>query len=130
MAEKMKENIVDERVRAAKITDEDTGMVYTLDFNRESVVFAERNGFEIEAVGKFPASTIPELFYYAFRMHHGPKKGNISRGQTDAILERLKGVSPEFLERLILLYSQAAYSNNVVETTEEMGKNGHMTVEL
>ena len=128
MADKIKKNEVDERVPAIEIGNgEET---YTLDFNREAVLYAEARGFEIDNVMKFPVTNFPELFYYAFRMHHGPKKGNISRAETDKIYEALGGFSPEFLQRLILLYNQAAYSNNAVETTEDMGKNSGWTVTL
>ena len=130
MAEKIKENNVDERVPAIELNDGNTGETYTLDFNRESVKFAEDRGFEVDNVLKFPVSNFPELFFYAFRMHHGPKHGNISKIQTDKIYDALGGFSPEFLNRLILLYNQAAYSNNAVETTEEMGKNSNWTVTL
>ena len=130
MAEKIKENNVDERIPAIELKDGNTGETYTLDFNRESVKFAEDRGFEVDNVLKFPVSNFPELFFYAFRMHHGPKHGNISKIQTDKIYDALGGFSPEFLNRLILLYNQAAYSNNAVETTEEMGKNSGWTVTL
>lgn len=126
---KIKANDVDERVPAIELTNAD-GETYTLDFNRESVVYAESRGFEVENVLKYPVTNFPELFFLAFRMHHGPKHGNISRKQTDEIYEALGGVSPDFLQRLILLYNQAAYSNNAVETTEEMGKNSGWTVNL
>ena len=115
-----------ERVPSIKITDNETGKVYELDFCRESVRFAEARGFEAEDVGKFPASKFPEFFYYAFRMHHK----EMARSQTDKIYDRLSGFSPNFLERLILLYNQALTANNVVETDEDMGKNGNLVVEL
>ena len=129
MAEKIKANDVDERVPAIELQDPN-GEIYTLDFNRDSVAYAESRGFEVDNVVKFPVSNFPELFWYAFRMHHGPKHGNITRNQTDKIYEALGGFSPDFLQRLILLYNQAAYSNNAVETTEEMGKNSGWKVTL
>jgi len=130
MAEKIKDNIVDERVKPARITDNNTGKVYELDFNRESVAYAEGRGFKLQNVIDFPVTYFPELFYLAFRANHGPRKGNVSRAETNEIYDRMGGFSPEFLERLLSLYNQAALSNNAVETTEEMGKNGNLTVEL
>lgn len=115
-----------ERVPSIKVTDKRDGMVYELDFNREAIKFAEARGFKPEEVAEFPATKFPELFYYAFRMHHR----GLSRGQTDIIYDRLGGVSPAFLERLVLLYNQALTANNVVEETSDMGKNGDMEVEL
>ena len=130
MADKIKTNDVEERIPPIVIGNNDTGETYTLDFNRESVVFAENRGFEVDNVLKYPVSNFPELFFLSFRMHHGPKNGNITRTQTDKIYAALGGFSPDFLQRLILLYNQAAYSNNAVETTEEMGKNSGWTVNL
>lgn len=130
MAEKIKTNDAEERIPAIELTNGETGKTYTLDFNRDSVVFAESRGFEVDNVLKYPVTNFPELFYIAFRMHHGPKNGNITRTQTDEIYKALGGFSPDFLQRLILLYNQAAYSNNAVETTEEMGKNSSWTVTL
>lgn len=129
MADKIKKNEVDERVPAIELANPD-GETYTLDFNKEAVSYAESRGFEVDNVLKYPVTNFPELFYLAFRMHHGPKHGNISRAQTDKIYEALGGFSPDFLQRLILLYNQAAYSNNAVETTEEMGKNSGWKVTL
>ena len=129
MADKIKTN-EEERVEAIELTDGNSGTIYTLDFNREAVTYAENRGFEVENVLKFPVTYFPEIFYLAFRMHHGPKHGNISKAQTDKIYEALGGVSPEFMRRLVDLYNQAALSNNVVETTEEMGKNSNWTVTL
>lgn len=117
---------MEDRVDSIKLTDERTGMVYELDFNRESVMFAEDRGFQLSDVQRYPVSKLPELFYYSFRAHHR----NISKANTDKFLERLGGLSVSVIERLILLYNQATLANNIVETTEEMGKNGEMAVEL
>jgi len=116
----------DERVKPIKITDNETGKVYELDFCRESVRFAEQRGFEPEDVAKYPVTKFPEFFFYAFRMHHR----EVARSQTDRLFERLGGFSPNFLERLVLLYNQALTANNVVESDEDMGKNGNLGVEL
>ena len=43
---------------------------YTLDFNRESIAFAEDRGFQLENAGSFPMTKFPELFYYAMRANH------------------------------------------------------------
>lgn len=126
---KIKENDVDERVPAIELTSAD-GETYTLDFNRESVVYAESRGFEVENVARFPNTNVPELFYLAFRMYHGPKHGNISRNQTDEILRKFGGISPEFIQRLVLLYNQAALGNIAVESTEVMEKNSGWKVNL
>ena len=115
-----------DKITPIRITDKDSGEVYELDFNRESVSFAERNGFKLEEVADFPATKIEELFFYSFRAHH--KK--MSRGQTDKILkEKMHGVTPAILERLIELYQQAVVSNNI-QDEEELAENPLVTVEM
>lgn len=114
-----------ERINPIRITDKESGEVYELDFNRDSVAFAERSGFKLEDVGDFPATKIAEFFYYAFRWHH--KK--MSRGQTDKLLEKLGGVTGRMLERLIELYQQAVVANNI-QDEDELAENPHVTVEL
>lgn len=115
-----------DRVDSIKITDKENNAVYELDFCRESIRFAEQRQFKLEDVYDYPETKFPELFFYAFRMHHK----NLARTQTDALYKRLGGFSRGMLERLGLLYNQAALSNNVVENDEDMGKNGNLTVEF
>ena len=79
MATKIKENSVVDRVPPIKIKDDRDGKEYELDFSRESIVFAESRGFEIDNVLKYPVTYFPEIFFLAFRKNYGPGKGNISR---------------------------------------------------
>ena len=58
-----------ERVKPIELTDNDTGKVYTLEFNRDTVRRAEKNGFSIDDCSKFPTMCY-DLWYYAFLMHH------------------------------------------------------------
>ena len=117
---------MEERISPITIHDNETGSVYTLDFCRESIRFAEERKFDIEDVAKYPETMFPTFFFYAFRMHHK----NLARSQTDALYKRLGGFSGAFLERLILLYNQAITANNVVENNEDLGKNGNLAVEF
>lgn len=111
-------------VKPIIIKDPDHGQTYTLEFSRDTVRFAEGRGFDISDVAKFPMSKIPELFYYAFRMHHK----NLSRSQTDAILfDGLGGVPEGLMERLGQLYA-APFDTLMLDEGE--AKNGTMTVEL
>ena len=114
-----------ERINPIIIHDEKKGVDYTLDFSRESVKFAEDREFDITKLQTY-VTQWPTFFYYAFRMHHK----NMSITQTNELYERLGGMSPEFLARLIDLYDQARMSNNIVEKTEDLGKNGNLSVEL
>lgn len=117
---------VNERIRPITMTDHDTGTVYTLEFNRDSVRFAEARGFDIGDVDRFPMTKIPELFYYSFRMHHK----NVSREKTDKFIFEVWGgignLPDGLLERLILLYAEPFSATEVGETP----KNDQLTVEL
>ena len=114
-----------DRVMPIKFTDNDTGNVYELDFCRESVKFAEARGFRTEDVSDYPVTKIPEFWFYAFRMHHK----NMAKNQTDALLEKMGGVTPQIAARLVELYNQAATSNNI-QDEEDLAKNARVTVEL
>ena len=112
-------------VQPARVTDNKTGTAYELDFSRESVKFAESRGFKTDELFVFPATRIPELFYYAFRKHHK----NVGRSQTDALLEVMGGMTSALLERLVHLYNQAALTH-LIATDEDAAKNTDVTVEL
>lgn len=123
MAKEINEQMNDQ-VKPITIRNEDTGDEYTLEFNRESIRFAEQRGFDIADVGRFPMTKLPELFFYAFRMHHR----NVSREKTDRILfDDLGGMPDGMAERLGALYSAPfeALSND-----NGKAKNSKMTVEF
>ena len=104
----------------------DDGREYTLEFNRESVKFAESRGFDINELTKFPMTRLPELFYYAFRMHHR----NVSRAETDRILlDELGGLPQGMFERLGELYG-APFQALSREATDGDAKNLGVTVEM
>lgn len=114
---------INEKVKPIILTDTEEGTEYTLEFNRESIKFAEMRGFDISDVAKYPMSKLPELFYYAFRMHHK----SVSKEKTDRILfDYLGGMPDGMAERLGELYSSPfdALRN------ENTGKNSRMTVEM
>ena len=115
---------VNERINPIIIRDEETGNEYTLEFNRESVRFAEAHGFDINDVSKFSMTRLPELFYYAFRMHHK----NISREKTDRILfDDLGGMPEGMAERLGALYGAPF---EALINTGDRAKNSKVTVEF
>lgn len=117
---------VNERVKPIILRDTESGTEYTLEFNRESVRFAESRGFKIEDVTEFPMLKIPELFYYSFRAHHK----NISREKTDRMIDEdwggIGNLPEGLLERLGQLYSVPFEATK----TEEERKNSKLTVEL
>lgn len=116
-----------EKVRPIILHDTEDNRDYTLEFNLESVRFAQSRGFDTDDIGKYPVIKTEELFYYAFRMHHM----RVPKEKTDKILwDKLGGIGnlPEgFVERLILLYYDPI---NAVRNAEGDEKNANMTVEM
>jgi len=122
----MAKNEVNEKVNPLVITINETKEKFVLEFSRESVKFAEQRGFDINDVGKYPMTKIPELFYYAFRMHHK----NISRERADRIFyDELNGMPDGMLERLGLLYSEPFEALSAIKEDGE-AKNSRVTVEF
>lgn len=115
---------INEKVKPIIIHDTENNIDYTLEFNRESVRFAEARGFDIDDVGKYPLTKVPELFWYAFRMHHK----SVSKEKADRILfDDLGGLPEGAGERLVQLYGATieALSNDGSKS-----KNSKVTVEL
>lgn len=117
---------MEDRVNPIRVTDEDTKETYTLDFNRESVVFMAQRNFTMDDLSDTIAVKGEELWYYAFRANH--KK--LSRNQTDKLYEKMGGLAPKLIKRLIELYYQALNSNKIVQDDDELEANPHVTVEL
>ena len=102
----------------------DDGRKYTLEFTRESVVYAERMGFNHDEVSSKMMMRVPELFHYAFRAHHPQLK----KAQTDKILfEDLGGLTDEITERLVDLYLEP-FTTLINE--DGTPKNPSLTVQL
>lgn len=117
--------MAESRINPIRLTVAESGETYELDFNRDSVQFAERREFVLDDVLKFPQLKVAEFFWYAFRWHHK----SVSAEQAKKILEKMGGLTPKVLERLMLLYQQAQMSNNL-QDEEDLEKNGAVTVEL
>lgn len=115
----------DEEIRPITIEDSETQAIYTLEFNAESVRFAESRGFDIDEVPKFPVSRIPELFYYAFRMHHKM----LPKEKVDKIYEEILPLPEGFLARLQTLYLMPLKEMFPSNEGEER-KNTRMTVKF
>lgn len=115
-----------DKVKPITLTDNETGEKYVLEFSRDSVKFAEQRGFDIDDVKKYPMTKVPELFFYAFRMHHK----SISLERANRILfDDLHGLPEGTIERLINLY--IAPFDALIDTSDEGDeKNARMTVEL
>lgn len=122
----MAKNEVNEQVKPLVLRDGDTGEVFTLEFSRESVRFAEDRNFSLDDVSRLPMTKIPDLFFFAFRMHHK----NIARQRTDRILfEDLGGLPDGALERLVMLY-QKPFDAFKLDGNDGAEKNARVTVEF
>lgn len=110
-----------ERVNPIIIRDTENKREYTLEFDRDSIRFAEGRGFKLEQVDDFPMTKIPEFFWYAFRMHHK----NVALNQAEDLLKQIGGMNEKIAKRLIDLWVQT-YST----LGNEEEKNPNMTVEL
>ena len=117
---------MEERINPIKITDKDTNETYELDFNRESVKFMANQGFVMDDIVDLIAVKGEELWYYAFRAHHR----RLSKNQTDKLYEKMGGLTPQIIKRLMELYQQALLSNSIVQDEEDLEANPHVTVEL
>lgn len=110
-------------IKPITIKDEDNGDVFTLEFNRESVKYSELKGFKIVDITDKPMTALPDLFYYAFRMHHK----SLSREKVDKIYDKLGGLTTAMIERLGALY--AAPFETLIQDEDNL-KNSKMTVEM
>lgn len=89
-------------VKPMIITDNKTGERYTLEFDKDSVRFAESRGFDLDDVSRFPMTKLEELFWYAFRKNH--KRVDLLKARK--LLEGIGPLPDGFTERLISLYAQ------------------------
>lgn len=115
----------DEEIRPITITDNESGNAYILEFNAESVKFAESRGFDIDDVPKYPVSKVPELFYYAFRMHHKM----LPKDKVDKIYDSILPLPEGMLARMQLLYL-APLKSMFTSDGEAERKNTRMTVQF
>ena len=113
-----------ELAKPIRLVDNETGESYILEFDRDTVRWAEQRGFDPDLVTKFPMTVGADFFYYAFRMHHR----NIARDKTDKILfDYLGGINEttgKILARLMELYYQT------FDTLADKAENPRIAVEL
>lgn len=120
-----KDEMKKEEVNPIRLIDKEADETYVLDFDLESVKFADRQGLDPDLVTKFPATQGELLFYCAFRKNHR----NVSREKTNRILWEylggFNGTTGKVFARLIELYYSALGS-----LTDEEQENPRVAVEL
>ena len=116
----------EKRVEPIVISFED-GKEYTLEFSRETVSMAERSGFSRGAAGDQMMTFLPDLFFFAFKMHHP----TIKREKTDDILfNKLQGLTNEELSRLLELFEQPYTTLIHIDEEDDTRKNSRVTVRM
>ena len=93
---------------------------YTLDFDRNTAVLLEQQGFKVENVYEKPNTYIPMLFYYAFAKYHR----GIKRNLVDEIYEKMPK-KQELIKVLVELYLETG--NSLFDEPE--GDEGNLTWE-
>lgn len=113
-----------EKVNPITLTFKD-GKTYTLEFNRDSVQFAERAGLTLHDVLEMskPATTIPILFFTAFKMHHP----DMTREKAEKIITDMRGLPDTVVHRLIELYVTPL---NTLIRDEDDGEAKNVTISL
>ena len=116
-----------ERIEPITLTDNETGAVYTLEFDRDTVRRIESDGFSLRDIERAP-SKYYDLFHYAFYMHHQRDFATrkLTRKKTDELLDAIGGpldAPVGLFERLVDLY---------IQTYSSLGdeKNGRVTVKF
>ena len=122
-----------ERIKPVVINDDEHHCEYTLEFNRDVVRQAEKDGFNIMAVDTQPLAFY-DLWYYAFRMHHK----RVARSETNRLLEEIaeanNGIPDGLVARIIELYTAPItflYGDGEKKDDEDgEPKNASVTVEF
>ena len=94
-----------EKVNPIIIEDTDEHVSYTLEFNRDVVRQAEREGFEIMKLPDQPLM-MWDLWYYAFRMHHKRVTRSVANKLLEKIVEENGSIPTKLSEVLTKLYMQ------------------------
>lgn len=93
---------------------------YTLDFDRNTAVLLEQQGFSVENVYTKPNTYVPMIFYYAFAKYHK----HIKRNLVDEIFEKMPK-KMELIKALVDLYLETG--NTLFD--EPTGDEGNLTWE-
>jgi len=106
-----------------RLTDGKTHKVYHLDYDRDTVIIAERAGLVWDELAQKPAFTITLAWFLAFRKNHP----TVTEQDASRMLADLGGITPEIIGKLRHLYDNALSG---LMNLEGERKNAKMTVEL
>lgn len=113
-----------EKITPITLTTE-KGDKYVLDFDRESVLFAEDSGFVVDDADKYPMSTGYKIFYYSLRKNHPDKTYEWAKDFVDETFGGVNNIPAAIIERLGALYTAAFTSLG-----DKKSKNAKVTVEM
>lgn len=100
----------------------ENGDEYTLEFDRDTVAYAEDDGFDPADFNTKGYSTTTYFFHLAFRTHHP----ELTQEDTDKILfDDLGGLTQAMIDRLIALYNK---TYKELMNTSGKPKNAKLTV--
>ena len=100
----------------------ENGEEYILEFDAETIDYAESIGFDPDDFNKKAQSATTTFFNLSFRMHHP----ELTKEDTNRILyEDLGGLSQEMINRLIALYNKPY---NELMNKSGKPKNAKLTV--
>ena len=122
------EKNVTEEIRPITIKLEN-GDTYTLEFDRDTVKWAEQRGFRGNPANGYapmydtPVTFMEDIFFYSFHMHH---KNVTKKFSDDLLYNVLKGMPEGMLERLMSLH---ALTYDALINNDE-GKNAGVVVEM
>ena len=92
------------RIKPITLTDDESGEVYTLEFNRKTIVMAETAGFDISQTSRKPMTMLMLLWHFAFIMHHP----TITKEKTAKLYDALGKIPEGLVDRLLELYNAGA----------------------
>ncbi len=92
------------RIKPITLTEEDSGEVYTLEFNRKTIVMAENAGFDVTRMDQKPMTSTMLLWYYSFIMHHP----TMTKEKASKLYDELGEMPEGLIERLLELYNAGA----------------------
>lgn len=92
------------------------GVNYTLEYTRESIRKAEKNGLIISQIGDKPMTMLPLLFHGAFVAHHPKMREEDSERIWDSLTNK-----KDLIERLSEMYAESI--NAMADDPEESAGN-------
>lgn len=123
---------IENEIKPITLTFTDTNQVYVLEFDRNTVKLAERNGFPLNPFNKdkfvdeIDMAKIEELFYYSFQKNNR----GVSKQVTDDILyNELGGISVEMLIRLVELF-MLPYTTLINGDESGKVKNSNLAIDM